>query len=146
MNGFCKTTLTSAITVLISLSMNIAANAVGMTLTPAALIAAEDAYGNKMIWVSLDSPSPTPVTLNISGYVTGKVTGDATVTIPAGQTMKMFYLRTLDGPASPILTISDPAAVYPTAWMSISVTNLPPNIITPNVDSSYPESGIKRTL
>lgn len=124
--------LHSTETVTIPVTVNLSAAAKVVTITPPSLVCAEDASGGKqLIRVSLGAASPSAVNLDITGYLPGKVIGDASVVIQANQTQGSFYLSTPDGDANPILTISDPAHNYDTAYMSISVTNVAPTIITP---------------
>lgn len=108
-----------------------------VTLTPSRLDVAENAYGNSMVRVSLGLASASPVTFNISGYLAGKLEGDSTVTIPANQTLGFFYLSPRDGDANPILTLTDPNAIYQTATLSTSVSNVPPTILSPVKGSAF---------
>ncbi|MBL8809123.1 MAG: peptidylprolyl isomerase [Planctomycetaceae bacterium] len=97
-----------------------------LTLTPAATTVAEDA-GTLSATVSMNRTSSTDVTVNLFYSNTRKVTGPASVVIPAGQTSVTFDLTIHDGATvdgSTIANVLAAASGAQTSVIALTITDV----------------------
>ncbi|MGI5868331.1 MAG: PKD domain-containing protein [Kiritimatiellia bacterium] len=124
--------------VTIPVTVNLSPSASHVTLTPSPLVVAENNKGAlHQIRVSLGSGSPAGVTFDITGYAPNVVEGDPNLTIGPNQTEGYFFVKGLDGTATRVLTLADQDGVYETKFLSVTVSNTPPVILSPAANAEF---------
>lgn len=132
----------------VPVTVSLSAEARTVTVNPNPIEMVENASGApKVVRVSLGAGSTTPVTLNVSGYQAGRVEGDATVTFLPNQTESFFTVRGMDGGnTNPTLTIEDPNHFYDMVYLSVIVSNAPPQIVSPTEENNGLQTVVGRPV